>query len=93
MNKKTGEVKTLALNNMSEAMMVDEGGAADGKMVRVKVDYSQQALSISPLARATFGRCLAAIGTLLEENLDGPQDVEGAVVEEDIFIVQARPQP
>ena len=52
-----------------------------------------QALSISPLARATFGRCLAAIGTLLEEKLDGAQDVEGAVVEDDIFIVQARPQP
>jgi phosphoglucan,water dikinase len=41
-NKKTGEVQTLALNNMSEAMVVDPNGAADGKMIKIKVDYSQQ---------------------------------------------------
>jgi hypothetical protein len=31
---------------------------ANGKLVKKKIDYSQQSLSISPLARATFGRCL-----------------------------------
>jgi len=92
-NKKTGEVKTLALANMSEAMVVDERAEADGKLVRVQVDYSSQPLSISPFARATFAKCLAAIGTLLEEELGCAQDVEGAVVDSDIFIVQSRPQP
>jgi hypothetical protein len=35
----------------------------------------------------------AEIGKLLEDRLEGAQDVEGAVVDEDIYIVQARPQP
>eukprot|EP00959_Pyramimonas_sp_CCMP1952_P340806 7138539-Pyramimonas_sp.AAC.1 len=58
-NKKTGAVRTLALNNMSEAMMVDESGEANGKMVKVKVDYSQQVglhAAIKPLlSRSTTG--------------------------------------
>mmetsp|Transcript_35593 Transcript_35593/g.67107 ORF Transcript_35593/g.67107 Transcript_35593/m.67107 type:complete len:1330 (+) Transcript_35593:136-4125(+) len=92
-NKETGEVKTLALANMSEALVVDETTKADGQLKKVKVDYSQEPLSISPLARTVFGRCLAAIGMALEKRLDGAQDVEGAVVDQDIYIVQARPQP
>jgi hypothetical protein len=29
----------------------------------------------------------------MEAELDGAQDVEGAVVDDDIYIVQSRPQP
>ena len=73
MHKTTGEVTALALANMSEALMVDDSGDADGKLVRVKVDYSTQPLSSSAIARATFGRCLGAIGKLLEAHLGSAQ--------------------
>ena len=43
-HKTTGEVTALALANMSEALMVDESGDANGKLVKVKVDYSAQPL-------------------------------------------------
>ncbi|KAK3257853.1 2,3-dihydroxyphenylpropionate/2,3-dihydroxicinnamic acid 1,2-dioxygenase, partial [Cymbomonas tetramitiformis] len=92
-NKRTGAVETLALANLSEAMVVDESAAATGDLVKVPIDYSKQPLSTSPMARATLGRCLAAIGSYVEEHFGSAQDIEGAVVDGDIYIVQSRPQP
>ena len=57
------------------------------------MDYSKQELSTSEEKRAEVGEKLAAAGVDLEEAFGGPQDVEGALVGNDIFIVQTRPQP
>ena len=44
--------------------------------------------------RATHSaRALAAIGAVLEAEYQSPQDVEGTVVGEQVYIVQTRPQP
>ena len=52
-----------------------------------------QDLSRSEDHRKTVGRKLAAVGAALEKAFKGPQDVEGALVGSDVYIVQTRPQP
>ena len=39
------------------------------------------------------GQQLCKVAVELEEAFGAPQDVEGAIVESDVFIVQTRPQP
>ena len=57
------------------------------------MEYSAQALSRDELARNSLGQRLAQIGAALESEYGSPQDVEGTVVGEDVFVVQSRPQP
>ena len=57
------------------------------------VDYSAQPLSVDVAARNALGARLAAIGAVLEAEYQSPQDVEGTVVGEQVYIVQTRPQP
>ena len=42
MSKETGAVKAVALANLSEALVVDTTTECDGKLLKVKVDYSAQ---------------------------------------------------
>lgn len=92
-NKFTSDVKTLAFANFSEELVVQKGEAADGKVVPQTADYSTKALSVDPAFRKLIGQRLATIGFFLELKFGSPQDIEGCVVEKDIYIVQARPQP
>ena len=52
-----------------------------------------QELSRSEDHRKSVGKKLAAVGTALEKASKGPQDVEGALVGSEVYIVQTRPQP
>ncbi len=52
-----------------------------------------QALSTSEEKRAEVGEQLAKVGKALEEAFGGPQDVEGALIGSEVYIVQTRPQP
>ena len=69
-----------------------QDGGDDGVVHRI-VDYSKLPLSRSMEAQKVLGRRLAAIGMMLEKRFGGPQDVEGCVVGDTIYIVQTRPQP
>ena len=40
-----------------------------------------------------LGAKLGKVGVQLEEAFGGPQDVEGAIVDDSVYIVQSRPQP
>ena len=51
------------------------------------------AASVDVAARNALGARLAAIGAVLEVEYQSPQDVEGTVVGEQVYIVQTRPQP
>ncbi|XP_023526016.1 phosphoglucan, water dikinase, chloroplastic-like isoform X2 [Cucurbita pepo subsp. pepo] len=84
-----GLVQTLAFANFSDELRV----LADGQMARFTVDYSKKPLSIDPKFRKQLGRRLCSVGYFLECKFACPQDVEGCVVGDDIYIVQARPQP
>ena len=91
--KGDGPVRTLAFANFSEALVVGKEGKADGKMRKEVADYSKVELSVKAQAREELGKKLARVGQLLEEKLGGAQDVEGAVVGGEVYIVQSRPQP
>lgn len=86
-------INTLAFANFSKEMSIRAAGPADGKIVKLTVDYSKQPLTVDPVYRRQMGQRLAAIGCFLEQKFGAPQDIEGCVVGEDIFIVQSRPQP
>ncbi|KAK9671379.1 hypothetical protein RND81_12G026300 [Saponaria officinalis] len=92
-NKFDGVVKTLAFANFSEEMLVSRTGVADGDVLRSTVDYSKKPLTIDPIYRKQLGQRLCAVGYFLERKFGGPQDVEGCLVGDDVYIVQTRPQP
>ncbi|KAJ4818910.1 hypothetical protein LUZ62_031476 [Rhynchospora pubera] len=87
------DVNTLAFANFSEEMSVSATGPADGEIVKLTVDYSKKPLTVDPVYRRQLGQRLGAIGCFLEQKFGAPQDIEGCVVGQDIFIVQSRPQP
>lgn len=92
-NKFDGSVRVLAFANFSEELVVRSEGVADGNMKRQIVDYSRKPLSTDAQFRDKLGEQLATIGFLLEQKFGAPQDVEGCVVGQKVYIVQARPQP
>lgn len=92
-NKFDGNSKILAFANFSEELVVQGDGIADGNVTRQTVDYSKKPLSTDAHFRENLGQQLATIGFLLEQKFGAPQDVEGCIVGQKVYIVQARPQP
>jgi|TARA_B110000879_G_C10943895_1_gene420928 phosphoglucan,water dikinase len=88
----SGEVKVCAFASIGTALMLRPSLAHLGVRAET-VEYSAQALSRDELARNSLGQRLAQIGAALESEYGSPQDVEGTVVGEDVFVVQSRPQP
>ncbi len=121
-NKHSGQVRTLAFANFSQALRTgQEGRGARGEgretrgegrgtrdegrrslpstldprpsgVWRQTVDYSRVSLSCDTEARRDLGGRLAVIARRVEEAFGAPQDVEGAVLARDIYLVQARAQ-
>ena len=75
--------------NFSEALWPNPAGG----LARRRVNYSQMALSRDAASRPRLGARLAAIARTVEEGFGRPQDIEGVVAGEDIYLVQSRPQP
>jgi phosphoglucan,water dikinase len=107
--KADGATATLTFANFSDAIVPaqlggdsGDGGGGGGaavaahpgtETVKVLVDYSKAELSLQESVREELGARLGAVAVLLEKRLGGPQDVEGCVVDGEVFIVQSRPQP
>ena len=87
-DKDTGAVKTLAFASFSQAIQPAPGGG----LTRKTVDYSGVKLSCDDEARRQLGQRLAAVARCVEDAFGKPQDIEGAMVGDDIILVQARPQ-
>jgi phosphoglucan,water dikinase len=87
-SKKTGDVQLLTFANFSYAIWPDETGGVGYK----RMDYSRIALSTNPENRHKFGKRIAAIGQFVENAFGYPQDIEGAIVGDDIYLVQSRSQ-
>lgn len=64
-----------------------------GMVTKQTVAYSQHYLSKDEEQRNALAVKLFKIGKHLEAELGGPQDVEGAIVDGSIYVVQSRPQP
>lgn len=72
------------------------GGSSGGSLYECTtrvLDYSQMALSRSVEARKQLGTKLGAVAAFLEKEFGGPQDVEGCLIGDTVFVVQTRPQP
>jgi phosphoglucan,water dikinase len=108
-DKATGETTTLAFANFSEALVPAQaaapaavggssssGDSSAGTLhesgTRI-LDYSQQVLSRSGDARKQLGARLGGVAAFLECEFGGPQDIEGCLVGDAVFVVQTRPQP
>lgn len=87
-DKGGGAVRTLAFANFSHALRLSASGGTNPEVV----DYSRVVLSLDESARRDLGRRLARIAVTLETALGAAQDIEGALVRDEIFLVQARPQ-
>jgi phosphoglucan,water dikinase len=87
-HKYTGEVRMLAFASFSHALWSDLVGNLMGKTI----DYSKIELSRDGAFRDRLGSRLGAIGRFVEDSLGRPQDIEGLVLGEEIYLVQARPQ-
>jgi phosphoglucan,water dikinase len=85
--KSTGDVRTTSFASIDGSLWPD----MEGGLLWKTVDYSSVSLSADPDARKTLGRRLASVGRLVEEAFGRPQDIEGAVVGDDIYLVQTRP--
>jgi phosphoglucan,water dikinase len=86
-DKESGSVTTLAFASFSRGLC----SAGNGLEQRT-LDYSSIPLSRDSETRIVLGQRLAKIGRSIENALHKPQDIEGAIVGEKIYLVQARPQ-
>ena len=86
--KTNGTLRTLALANFSHALRAQAAGGVQ----REVVDYAQVALSRDDAARLALGRRLAWIARFVEEAFGSPQDIEGALLGDEIHLLQSRPQ-
>ena len=79
---------TLAFANFSHASRPAPGGG----MRHETLDYSRVDLSRDTATREALGRRLGAVGCFVEKALGKPQDIEGAVLRDRLYLVQSRPQ-
>ena len=63
-----------------------------GNLIQKTVDYSRIGLSKDKVFRNRLGGHLGAIGRFVEDSEGIPQDIEGLVLEDKIYLVQSRPQ-
>ena len=89
-DKTTGLTSTTAFASIGTALVMDAGGSS---VKTEAVDYSSNALSVDPAARAALGAKLRDAGVALETAYGAAQDVEGGIVDGEVYIVQSRPQP
>jgi phosphoglucan,water dikinase len=87
-NKKTFNVQMLAFANFGFAIAPDH---TDG-VCRKITDYSMVPLSSNTDIHHILGERLTAIGKLVEESFGKPQDIEGTIVGDDVYLVQSRMQ-
>jgi phosphoglucan, water dikinase len=88
LGKSSGETQILAFASFSSAFQPD---SPEGTTRRV-VQYSDVRLSRDPAFAKMLGTRLAVAGRLLEDAFGGPQDIEGAIAGDHVYIVQSRPQ-
>jgi len=87
-NKNTEEVQILSFASLSCAIWPDPMGGT----VRQRVDYSKVELSRNETALIYLGSRLGSTGRFIENVFGYPQDIEGCIAEDLIYLFQSRPQ-
>lgn len=87
-DKHTGEVRMLSFASFSHAFVPGPAG----EMSREVMDYARVSFSTDEKARMTAGERLMSIAVFVEKGLGKPQDIEGVISGDEIYLVQTRPQ-
>lgn len=87
-DKHSEETAILAFANFSQAAVPASTGGLEQKLL----NYSRIDLSVNPDNLRKLGNRLCSIALKVEAACQYPQDIEGAVVGEDIYLVQTRAQ-
>ena len=87
-DKSSVQVTTLAFASFSRALWPGEQGQVAPKTI----DYSSVRLSCDSAFRRSLGNRLCKVARFVAEALGKPQDIEGVLVQDDLFLVQSRPQ-
>lgn len=87
-NKQTKEVRMLAFASFSHALWP----APSGGTIMKNIDYSGIGLSGNRTYRNLMGRRLGSIGQFVEKAFGHPQDIEGVVSGDEVYLVQSRAQ-
>ncbi len=87
-DKHTGAVRMLSFASFSYAFVP----GPPGELSREVTDYTGASLSTDEKARMTTGERLMNIAVSVEKDLGKPQDIEGVISGDEIYLVQSRPQ-
>ncbi|MBF0506830.1 MAG: TIM barrel protein [Nitrospirae bacterium] len=87
-NKKTAETDMLSFASFSHALLP----GPPGNVIMKTVCYSDIRLSTDRSFRDLTGRRLGAIGQFVENAFGEPQDIEGVISGNEIYLVQSRAQ-
>jgi phosphoglucan,water dikinase len=87
-NRPIGRLSRISYSSFSTAAWP----GMEGGVIRKTVDHSGIELSRNRDFGAALGARLGKIGVLVEDAFGKPQDIEGLVAGDDIYLVQSRPQ-
>ena len=87
-DKLTGSLVVLSFASFSRAFVP----GSPGELTTEVVDYSGRMLSTDDRFRANVCRKLMAAAVFVEKHFGRPQDIEGVLCNEEIWLVQSRPQ-
>jgi len=87
-HKDNGRIEINAFASLSSGLWP----GPDGGLHRETINYAKIDFSTKAAIREAVGRRLTAISRYVEASLQGPQDLEGAIIGQDIYLLQARPQ-
>jgi phosphoglucan,water dikinase len=86
--KKSSAVEIQAFANFSQAAHPARGQGTRRQIL----DYSKIDLSRDPSRLEQLGQRLCRVGVFIEHSLGAPQDIEGGVVKDRLWVVQSRAQ-
>jgi phosphoglucan,water dikinase len=88
--KDSSAIEVLSFSSYSYAIKDTDNGLAN-----ILISYKNDKLSSDIKYLIAIGTKLGQIGMYLEENVSSspqPQDIEGAIISDEIYVVQTRPQ-
>jgi len=87
-NKKTAETNMLSFASFSHALLP----GPPGSVIMKTISYSDVRMSTDKSFRDLVGRRLGTIGQFVENAFGEPQDIEGVISGDGIYLVQSRAQ-
>jgi phosphoglucan,water dikinase len=87
-NRRSGKTELTACASFSMALRPGSGNGIEHS----RINYTQIPLSADPRYARSIGEKLGKIASVLEQSFGAPQDAEGVVIGDQIYLLQSRPQ-